>query len=130
MPSIFRATIGLKQPQWAWHRANPGRLSQLAQKAVDQEIALDALPDGLRDDALEVATAAFFVAWQLQGDYAVIGHGLARHKATEEQMAQDASWLNVPPEKLLPTLQDLFDLELEMQMRKRIILAEARKEMA
>jgi hypothetical protein len=41
-------------------------------------------------------------------------------------MAQDAEWLHVPPEKLLATLQELFDLELEMQMRKRAVLIAAR----
>ena len=125
MPSIFRATVGLDQPTWEWHHRNPGRLSRLAQERVALEIALDSLPDGARDDALEAATAEFFAAWTLQGDYAVIGQELARHDATEEDMATDAEWIGVPAERLLVMLRDLFDLELETQLRKRAILLAA-----
>jgi hypothetical protein len=125
MPAIYEAHVSLDQETWTWHRDNPGQLSRLAKERVHQEIALDALPDDLRDDALEAATAEFFAAWTLQGDYAVIGCELAMHKATEGQMAQDANWLHVPADRLLATLQDLFDLELEMQMRKRAILRAA-----
>jgi hypothetical protein len=52
---------------------------------------------------------------------------LARHEATEEQIRQDAVRLHMPPEKLMATLQELFDAELEMQMRKRAVLIAARK---
>ncbi|MFA6371313.1 MAG: hypothetical protein WCW68_01675 [Methanothrix sp.] len=126
MPSLFRASVGLDQATWEWHHKNPGQLSQLVQERVHQEIALESLPDGLRDDALEAATSLFFADHPLVGDYAVIGSGLSRHNATEEQIQQDAVWLEVPPERVLATLQDLFDLELEMQLRKRAVLQNAR----
>ena len=103
-----------------------GQRSRICQAAIDQQIALDSLPDGMRDDALVAATADFFGFWQLHGDYAVIGQELAGHEATEGQMQQDAAWLKIPPERLLATLQDLFDMELEMQLRKRAILLAAR----
>jgi hypothetical protein len=101
-----------------------GQLSRICQAAIDQEIALDSLPDGLRDDALEAATVDFFHEG-LSGEYAVIGQDLARHNATEADMATDAEWLGIPPERLLATLQDLFELELEMQLRKRAIFRAA-----
>ena len=126
MPSLFRATISLFQHHWEWHHANPGKLSQMTQKAIDQEIALDSLPDGLRDDAIESAAATFFDAFALRGDYAIQGQELARHDATEEDMAIDAEWLGIMPERLLTTLQDLFDLELECALRRKAILRKAR----
>ncbi|MCK9570835.1 hypothetical protein M0R72_17935 [Candidatus Pacearchaeota archaeon] len=127
MPSVWEAHVSLDQETWAWHRHNPGQLSRLAKEAICREIAMDSLPDGLRDDALEAATAEFFAAWLLQGDYAVVGLELARHKATEEQMLQDADWLHVSADRLLATLQELFDLELETQLRKQAVLRAARK---
>ncbi len=127
MPAIYEAHVSLDRETWEWHRSNPGQLSRLAKEAIHQAIALDSLPDGLRDDALESAHERFFASHQLQGDYAVIGQDLARHDATDEDMAIDAEWLGVPLERLPFTLQDLFDLELEMQMRKRAILRAARE---
>jgi hypothetical protein len=43
------------------------RLSRLCQQAVDLDTELDALPDGIRDDALEAAAAAFFDECGLPG---------------------------------------------------------------
>lgn len=127
MPSIFRATVGLDQESWEWHKRNPGHLSQICQERIYQEIALDSLPDGLRDDALEAATVAFFDDLAPRGDYAIMGQDLTRHDATEADMVIDAEWLGIRPENLLATLQDLFDLEMEMQLRKRALLRAARE---
>jgi len=103
-----------------------GKFSRICQAVIAQAIALDSLPDCLRDDALEEATAAFFEDLALRGDYAIVGQDLARRDATDEDMAIDANWLDIPLDRLLATLQDLFDLELEMQLRKRAILRAAR----
>jgi len=103
-----------------------GQLSRICRAAIDQEIALDSLPDGLRDDALEAATAAFFAAWQIRGDYVVNGLNLDLLGANIDDMEHDAKSLDIPPDRLMVTLRDLFDLELEMQLRKRAILSEAR----
>lgn len=41
MPSLFRATIGLDQATWEWHKRNPGKLSRLARERIAQEIAAE-----------------------------------------------------------------------------------------
>lgn len=126
MPSLFRATAGLDQESWEWHKRNPGRLSRLAQKAVDLEIALEALPDSIRDDCLESAATTFFDDMGLRGDYAISGQELVRCEATDEDMAIDAEWLCIQPDKLLDVLQDLFDIELEAALRRKVVLRNAK----
>ncbi len=128
MPATFEGHASLDQETWLWHRDHPGQLSRLAKEAIRREIALESLPDGMRDDALEAATAGFFSMYDLCGDYAVVGMELARHKATDAQMARDAEWLDVPSGRLMATLQELFDLELETQLKKRAILLATRKD--
>lgn len=43
------------------------RLSLLCQQAVDLDAELEALPDGVWDDALEAAAASLFDEWSLSG---------------------------------------------------------------
>jgi len=125
MPSLFRATVGLDQPSWEWHKRNPGRLSRLAQKAVHFEIALDALPDSAKDDCLEAVAAAFFDDMALNGAYGIMNLDIVPHEATDEEMCLDAKALGVPVEKLLDVLQDLFDIELEATLRRKVVLRNA-----
>lgn len=126
MPSIFRATVGLDQASWEWHNQNPGRLSGLTQKAVAQEIALEALPDGIKDDCLENAATNFYGSIIVQGNYMIDGLELSRGEATEEDIEKDAAWLGVSNEKLLDVLQALFDIELEAALRRQVVRRNAR----
>ena len=98
------------------------RLSLLCQRAVDTEAELEALPDGVRDDALEAAAAAFFDEWGLSGSYAISQDELAQHEATQKEMVLDADTLGIPPGRLIPCLQELFDLEKEYALRKAAVL--------
>jgi hypothetical protein len=98
------------------------RLSMLCQKAVDLDTELDALPDGVRDDALEAAAQSFFDEWGLAGSYAISQDELAQHEATEKEMVLDAATLGIPPGRLIPCLQELFDLEREYALREAAVL--------
>ena len=98
------------------------RLSRLCQQAVDLEADMLDLPDGLRDDALEAAAASFFDEWGLSGSYAISQDGLIRHEATADEMALDAEALGIPPGRLIPCLQELFDIEREYALRKAAVL--------
>ena len=122
MPSLLRATIALQQRQWEWHRRNPGQLSRMAQAAVDQRVAIEALPEAAIDRAAEEAAQAFWDRRPLEGRYAICNDRVIRHLATEEQMAADARALGVPAEQLLPLLDGLYDLELECSIRRQALL--------
>ena len=126
MPSRFRADVGLDEASWEWHHRNPGRLSQLAQKAVAQEIALDALPDGIKDDCLESAATNFYGSVAVQGNYMIDGLELSRGEATEKDMEMDAAWFVVSREKLMDVLQELFDIELEAALKRQVVRRNAR----
>ena len=102
------------------------RLSLLCQKAVDQDAELESLPDGVRDDALEAAAASFFDELILVGSYAISQNELIRHEATADEMALDAEALGIPTGKLIPALQELFDLEKEYALRKAAVLRKYR----
>ena len=104
------------------------RLSMLCQKAVDLDTELDALPDGIRDDALEAASASFFDEWCLSGSYAISQDELIRHEATADEMRVDAEVLGIPAGKLVSALQDLFDLEKEHALRKAAVLRKCRRD--
>lgn len=102
------------------------RLSGICQQAVDVEAALESLPDGIRDDALEAAAQSFFDEWGLAGSYAISQDELAQHEATQKEMVLDADTLGIPPGRLIPCLQDLFDLEREYALRKEAVLRKHR----
>ena len=102
------------------------RLSWLCQKAVDLDAELEALPDGVRDDALEAAAASFFDELILVGSYAISQNELIRHEATADEMALDAEALGIPVGKLIPALQELFGLEKEHALRKAAVLRKYR----
>jgi len=118
MPSLFRATVGLKEPQWAWHRQNPGRLSRLCQLAVDREIALEALPDTKRLAIEDSAQEKFFNERfpGLEGDYIICGNRLSRGEATDEQMATDAQRFGVLPSELIDYLDREYWKELQIAL--------------
>lgn len=105
------------------------RLSLLCQRVVDLDAELEALPDGIRDDALEAAAATFFdewgLEWNLAGSYMICQNELVQRGATSEEMRLDAEALGIPVEKLLDVLQDLFDIELEAAMRLKVVLRNA-----
>ena len=105
------------------------RLSLLCQRVVDLDAELEALHDGIRDDALEAAAATFFdewgLEWNLAGSYMICQNELVQRGATSEEMSLDAKALGVPVEKLLDVLQDLFDIELEAAMRLKVVLRNA-----
>ena len=103
------------------------RLSLLCQKAVDQDAELESLPDGVRDDALEAAAVRFFDELILVGSYAISQNELIRHEATANEMALDAEALGIPTGKLIPALQELFDLEKEYSLRKAAVLRKYRR---
>ena len=103
------------------------RLSLLCQRAVDTEAELEALPDGVRDDALEAAAAAFFDEWGLSGSYAISQDELIRHEATADEMRMDAEALGILTGNIIPALQDLWDLEKEYALRKAAVLGKYRK---
>ena len=106
------------------------RLSRLCQKAVDQDAELEALPDGLRDDALEAAAASFFdewgLEWNLAGAYVICQNELVQRGATSEEMSLNAEALGIPVGKLIPALQELFGLEKEHALRKAAVLGRYR----
>lgn len=102
------------------------RLSRLCQQAVDLDAELEALPDGVRDDALEAAAASFFDEWGLAGSYAISQDELVRHEATADEMALDAEALGILVGNLIPALQDLWDLEKEYAPRKAAVLRKYR----
>ena len=102
------------------------RLSLLCQKAVDLEAELEALPDSVRDDALEAAAASFFDEWAVAGSYAISRDELIQHKATSGEMALDAEALGIAPGKLIAALRDLWDLEKEYALRKAVVLRKYR----
>ena len=102
------------------------RLSGICQQAVDVVAALESLPDGVRDDALEAAAQSFFDAWGLAGSYAISQDELAQHEATQKEMVLDADTLGIPPGRLIPCLQELFDLEREYALRKAAVLRKYR----
>ena len=104
------------------------RLSRLCQQAVDRDAELEALPDDVRDDALEAAAAAsFFDEWAVAGSYAISQDELIQHEATADEMALDAEALGIPAGKLIPALQDLWDLEKEYALRKAAVLGKYRR---
>lgn len=106
------------------------RLSLLCQKAVDLDAELEALPDGVRDDALEAAAATFFdewgLEWNLAGSYMICQNELVQRGATSEEMGLDAEALGIPVGKLIPALQELFGLEKEHALRKAAVLRKYR----
>lgn len=102
------------------------RLSRLCQQAVDLDTELDALPDGIRDDALEAAAVRFFDELILVGSYAISQNELIRHEATADEMRLDAEALGIPVGKLIPALQELFGLEKEHALRKAAVLGRYR----
>ena len=102
------------------------RLSLLCQKAVDLDAELESLPDGVRDDALEAAAVRFFDELILVGSYAISQNELIRHEATADEMRLDAEALGIPTGKLIPALQELFDLEKEYALRKAAVLRKYR----
>ena len=102
------------------------RLSRLCQQAVDLEADMLDLPDGLRDDALEAAAASFFDEWAVAGSYAICQDELVQHEATSTEMSLDAESLGIPTGKLIPALQELFDLEKEYALRKAAVLRKYR----
>lgn len=102
------------------------RLSLLCQRVVDLDAELEALPDGIRDDALEAAAASFFDEWAVAGSYAISQDELIQHKATSGEMRPDAEALGIPTGKLIPALQELFDLEKEYALRKAAVLRKYR----
>ena len=104
------------------------RLSLLCQKAVDLDAEPESLPDGVRDDALEAAAASFFGGWGMTGSYAICQDELIQHEATSEEMGLDAEALGIPAGKLIPALQDLWDLEKEYALRKAAVLRKYRRE--
>ena len=114
-------------------KANPDllkadhRLSLLCQKAVDLDAELEALPDGIRDDALEAAAVRFFDELILVGSYAISQNELIRHEATADEMALDAEALGILTGNLIPALQDLWDLEKEYALRKAAVLRKYRR---
>jgi hypothetical protein len=103
------------------------RLSLLCQRAVDLDAELEALPDGVRDDALEAAAAGFFDEWAVAGSYAISQDELVRHEATANEMALDAEALGILAGNLIPALQDLWDLEKENARRKAAVLRKYRR---
>lgn len=102
------------------------RLSLLCQKAVDLDAELEALPDGVRDDALEAAAVRFFDELILVGSYAISQNELIRHEATADEMTLDAEALGILAGNLIPALQELFDLEKEYALRKAVVLRKYR----
>ena len=102
------------------------RLSLLCQQAVDLDAELEALPDGIRDDALEAAAVRFFDELILVGSYAISQNELIRHEATAEEMRLDAEALGIPVGKLIPALQELFGLEKEHALRKAAVIRKYR----
>ena len=96
-------------------------------KAVDLDAELEALPDSVRDDALEAAAVRFFDELILVGSYAISQDELIQHKATSGEMALDAEALGIPAGKLIPALQDLWDLEKEYALRKAAVLRKYRR---
>ena len=103
------------------------RLSRLCQQAVDRDAELEALPDDVRDDALEAAAVRFFDELILVGSYAISQNELIRHEATADEMNLDAEALGIPAGKLIPALQDLWDLEKEYALRKAAVLGKYRR---
>ena len=97
-------------------------------KAVDLDAELEALPDSVRDDALEAAAVRFFDELILAGSYAISQDELIQHEATSEEMGLDAEALGIPVGKLIPALQELFDLEKEYSLRKAAVLRKYRRE--
>jgi len=104
------------------------RLSLLCQRVVDLDAELEALPDGIRDDALEAAAVRFFDELILVGSYAISQNELIRHEATADEMALDAEALGIPVGKLIPALQELFGLEKEYALRKAAVLKKYKRE--
>lgn len=125
MPSLFRANVGLTQRAYEFHKLHPGRLSRLCQAAVDLEIALESLPDDEMDQAAEEAAQAFWDRYALEGNYAICNDRVVRHEATDEQMAQDARAFGVDGKQLIKLLDDLYSLELETALRRRLIIRSA-----
>ena len=103
------------------------RLSLLCQRAVGMDAELEALPDGVRDDALEAAAAGFFDEWGMTGSYAICQDELVQHEATSEEMRLNAEALGIPVGKLIPALQDLWHLEKEHALRKAAVLRKYRR---
>ena len=94
---------------------------------MDLDAELESLPDGVRDDALEAAAVRFFDELILVGSYAISQNELIRHEATADEMALDAEALGIPAGKLIPALQDLWDLEKEYALRKAAVLGKYRR---
>lgn len=120
MPSLFRATVGLQKRQWEWHRGNPGQISYLIQNAIDQQIASEPLPDGKRDEALELAAEKLFE--DLAGEYAVSDGHIVRWKATAGQMKRDAAFLGIDVDQILACLDELWQIEWDHAIRAAAIL--------
>ena len=110
-----------------WHKRNPGRISRLAQVAIQDMIDLEALPDKRYDDAVEFALRDFQRNWldNLVGDYAIKNEVLVRGKATEDQIQRDAGWLDVEPAAVLGLLGRLWEQTLDNALRLTIILDSA-----
>lgn len=104
------------------------RLSLLCQQAVDLDAELEALPDGVRDDALETAAASFFDECCRSGSYAISQNELIRHEATADEIRLDSDALGILVGNLMLALQDLWDLEKEYALRKAAVLRKYRRE--
>lgn len=126
MPSLFRANVGLTQRAYEFHKLHPGGLSRICQAAVDLEIALESLPERERDKAADEAAQAFWDRYSLEGAYAICNDRVIRHEATEEQMAADAKAFGIEEKQLIALLDDLFGLELEAALRRRLIIRSAK----
>lgn len=103
------------------------RLSLLCQQAVDLDAELEALPDGVQDDALEAA-AYHFAASGLTGSYAISQNELIRHEATADEIRLDSDALGILVGNLMLALQDRWDLEKEYALRKAVVLRKYRRE--
>ena len=120
--SFFRATVELSQKQWEYHCRNPSRISELCQRAIDQEIALEALPDAKREAAEDAAIDFFFNVLHpgLEGDYAICNSRLVRGEATEQQIAADARSMGVPPESVIDSLDRNLAREIYIALLRLI----------
>jgi hypothetical protein len=71
----FPATVTFRPGQFPIVRKlqDARKLSEVCQKAVDLDAELEALPDGVQDDALEAAAASLFDEWSLSGSSPIPG---------------------------------------------------------
>jgi hypothetical protein len=92
----------------------------MAQEAVDRRMTIEALPESVVDQAIEDADQTFWDRYPLTGEYAICDEHIILNGATDVQMAADARTLEVPVEQLLPLLDELYDVEREAALRRKI----------